>query len=182
MIIKLTSTFPSSRPPVGGTAGCCLAARLTESSLVSVLLIERGPVADTWANSVPMISANVYAKDALARQSKTEPLPECNDRELTILRGEALGGGSRVNAMIYTRGVAGDYNHWGDLGHPTWDYKHLLPYFNKSEHSLSQPPSEFRGSSGMVLLRSASSDILTEPFTGLWENQTFPTLPWRSLT
>ncbi|KAF8065327.1 alcohol oxidase [Lyophyllum atratum] len=148
----------------GGTAGCCLAARLSKDMSTTVLLIERGPVADTWANTVPMISGNVYEQDTLARQSKAEPLVQANDREVTLLSAEVLGGGSRVNAMLYTRGVAGDYNHWRDLGHAGWSYQNILPYFIRSEKSLSQFKSPFRGDSGP------------------WENQTFPSPPWQCLS
>ncbi|KAF8055869.1 alcohol oxidase [Lyophyllum atratum] len=142
----------------GGTAGCCLAARLSKNVSTTVLLIERGPVADSWANAVPMISGNVYEQDSLARQSKAEPLVQANNREVTLLSAEVLGGGSRVNAMLYTRGVPGDYNHWRDLGHAAWSYQKMLP------KSLSQPKSPFRGDSGP------------------WENQTFPSPPWQCLS
>lgn len=144
----------------GGTAGCCLASRLSEDSGVSVLLIERGSVVDTWVNRVPLLSSDLFKEDSISRPSKSLPQNYAHNRILTIMRGEALGGGSRVNAMIYTRGVPADFNRWRDMGHPDWGYDGMLPYFVKSETSLNQPASYFRGQ------------------TGPWENQTFPSLPW----
>ena len=138
-------TFPASP---GGTAGCCLASRLSEERGATVLLLERGVVADTWANSVPLLSGDIFKKDSIARPSKSLPLPHADNRIVTILRGEGLGGGSRVNAMIYTRGVPGEYNLWRDLGHPSWSYENMKPYFIKSEAALTQPKSEFRGTRG----------------------------------
>ena len=89
---------------VGGTAGCVLASRLSEDSSVSVLLIEQGPIADTWASRVPTISSNLFAKDSLAAQWWSLPMPHADNRSLGVMRGEALGGTTRINQMFYTRG------------------------------------------------------------------------------
>ncbi|TFY74655.1 hypothetical protein EWM64_g9357 [Hericium alpestre] len=139
----------------GGSAGCCLASRLSEDPSVTVLLLERGNVTDTWASKVPLISSDLFRSGTPAARWTTQPMPEVDGRTLEVVRGEALGGTSRVNGLVYTRGAPGDYNLWKELGHEGWGYDDLLPYFVKSEKTLSQPPSSFRGSEGP------------------WQNQTF---------
>jgi choline dehydrogenase-like flavoprotein len=74
----------------------------------------------------------------------------CNDRRSTIFCGELLGGTSRINGMVYSRGSPGDYNAWAEMGHPQWSYEKVLPYFVTGETTLSQPKSNYRGSSGTI--------------------------------
>ncbi|KAK0185215.1 alcohol oxidase [Armillaria mellea] len=144
----------------GGTAGCCLASRLSEDAYVTVLLIKRGSVADTWANTVPLISSDIFKKDSMARPLNSLPQVHADHRVIPLMRGQALGGTSRVNGMFYTRGVPADFNHWRDMGHPDWSYKKMLPFYVQSENTLSHPESIFRGKNGP------------------WENQTFSYTTW----
>ena len=88
----------------GGTAGCVLASRLSEMEDVSVLVIELGPVADTWASRVPLISGNPYRTGSVAAQWWSSPMHEANSRYQQVMRAEALGGTSRINGLLYTRG------------------------------------------------------------------------------
>ncbi|KAI0312853.1 alcohol oxidase [Amylostereum chailletii] len=132
----------------GGTAGCVLASRLSEDPDISVLLIERGDVADTWMSRVPLLSGNLFRKDTQAARWFAQPMREADDRSLEVVRGEGLGGASRINGMVYTRGSPGDYNGWKAAGNKGWGYSDLEPYFVKSETCLSQPSSSFRGSKG----------------------------------
>nr|VWO96598.1 Alcohol oxidase [Ganoderma boninense] len=115
----------------GGTAGCTLASRLTEDPSVTVLLIERGPVADTWGSRVPLISANPFDKDTLAHRWWSLPLERAEDRYVEVVRG-----------------TSGDYNQWKALGNDGWGYDDLEPYFMKSEKCRTHPGSKFRGSEG----------------------------------
>ncbi|EIW56999.1 alcohol oxidase [Trametes versicolor FP-101664 SS1] len=132
----------------GGTAGCVLASRLSEDPSVSVLLVEQGPVADTWASRIPLISGNPYRNGTLAATWWSQPMPQLDGRAIQVMRGEALGGTSRINALLYTRGPPGDYNRWKELGCDGWGYADLEPYFAKSEETLSHPGSQFRGTKG----------------------------------
>ncbi|TFK81447.1 GMC oxidoreductase [Polyporus arcularius HHB13444] len=146
----------------GGTAGCVLASRLTEDPTVSVLLIEQGPVADTWSSRVPLLSGNMFARDSLAARWWSLPLRKADNRFLEIIRGEALGGSSRINGMLYTRGSPGDYNQWKALGNDGWAYEDLESYFVKSENARSHPEAQLRGHDGM------------------WQNQQFTDVPYKT--
>ncbi|KAJ7449177.1 alcohol oxidase [Mycena latifolia] len=146
----------------GGTAGCCLASRLSEDPMVSVLVLERGRVHDTWYSRIPLISSDVTSQATPIVRSPSEPIKNALDQVVNIVHTETLGGGSSVNQMLVTRGAPGDFNHWAELGHPSWDYQSLKPYFLKSEKSLSHRSND-RGYSGPLV------------------NQTFPDLPYKIL-
>ncbi|KAM5531174.1 hypothetical protein V8D89_015144 [Ganoderma adspersum] len=131
----------------GGTSGCVLASRLSEDRDVSVLLLEKGQVAETWSSRVPLMSGNPTSKDFKGMVWTSVPQPNVDNRSLRIVRGEALGGATRVNGMLYTRGTPGDYNRWRDLGNPGWGYRDVEPYFVKSEQSHSYTAT-YRGKAG----------------------------------
>ncbi|KAL9095067.1 MAG: hypothetical protein Q9165_002669 [Trypethelium subeluteriae] len=132
----------------GGTAGCALASRLSEDPNVSVLLLERGVANDTWISRVPLISSNILNPETGAVSWYCESMKEVGDRKSLIVRGDVLGGSSRVNAMVYTRGSIADYDSWSSMGHPDWSYEKVLPYFKKAEKVLDQSKSDARGKSG----------------------------------
>ncbi|CAG1017362.1 choline dehydrogenase [Burkholderiaceae bacterium] len=119
----------------GGSAGCVLAARLSEDPAVSVALIEAGPPDKSVLIHCPaglaLIAKNGQANWAFA----TVPQPGLNGRRGYQPRGKVLGGSSSVNAMIYIRGQREDYDDWAALGNPGWSHDELLPYFKKSEHN-----------------------------------------------
>ncbi|KAJ7434523.1 alcohol oxidase [Mycena galericulata] len=147
--------FPHSETHyLGGTAGCCLAARLSEDPSVSVLLLERGRVHDAWLSRIPLMSqSDATGISTPLIKSPSVPLKEVGGKVLNVGHAEALGGGSAVNAMLVTRGAVGDFDHWAQLGHPSWDYASLRPYFIKSEKSLSQTS----GDRGYSVKNAASS-------------------------
>lgn len=100
----------------GGTAGCVLASRLSEDSDAKVLLVERGVLADSWASRVPLISSNFAADNAPVYKWKTVPQEHANGQEFQVVAGKALGGTSRINSMLYTRGAPAEWNSWRDMG------------------------------------------------------------------
>ncbi|KAG1809926.1 alcohol oxidase [Suillus plorans] len=121
----------------GGTAGCVLASRLTEDPTISVLLLERGGVHDTFTMRCPLLSASyAQGKHPSVRWNST-PLTAANGRVLEILTGTVLGGASRFNAMLYTRGSPAQYDEWRRQGRVGWSYADLEPYFIKSENAVS---------------------------------------------
>lgn len=117
----------------GGSTGCVVAARLSEDPAVRVLLIEEGP---RDLNPYIHIPGAYYktAQGDLLKRIPWEPMAEQERTETpTMVQARVLGGGSSVNAMIYIRGVPGDYDHWADLGAEGWGYADVLPFFKRAE-------------------------------------------------
>ncbi|KAL8830388.1 MAG: hypothetical protein Q9191_001465 [Dirinaria sp. TL-2023a] len=79
----------------------------------------------------------------------SEPMKHCDDRRDLLFQGEVLGGSSRINGMVFTRGSAADYDAWSSMGHPEWGFDEVLPYFVKAETSIGRPKSNYRGDSAM---------------------------------
>jgi choline dehydrogenase len=115
-----------------GSAGCVLAARLTEGD-ASVLLLEAGP---------PDCDPNIWTPSGWPAIWKTErdyayntvPQRHAAGRRIYWPRGRTLGGSSAINGMIYARGHRTDYDSWAYDGCVGWDYSSVLPYFKKSEN------------------------------------------------
>jgi choline dehydrogenase len=130
----------------GGSAGCVLAARLTEDPNVSVALLEAGDADKAQEISTPIAWPGL-AKTKFDWDFASEPEPALNGRRVYIARGKTLGGSSAVNAMIYMRGNPMDYDGWAKEGAPGWSYQEILPYFIKSE-SNQRGDGRFHGRSG----------------------------------
>ena len=116
-----------------GSAGCVLAARLTEDPHLRVLLLEAGASTTPRESRIPAAFSKLY-KTAVDWNYSTEPEPHLNGRRLYWPRGKMLGGSSAINAMIYMRGNAVDYNRWKNVGNPGWGFSDVLPYFKRSEN------------------------------------------------
>ncbi|KAI1379874.1 putative GMC oxidoreductase [Hypoxylon crocopeplum] len=131
----------------GGTAGCVVASRLSEDRNVSVLVIEKGHVRDNFVSRMPLLSQNMFLGDLLQVQSNrwSEPIPGANGRRNRLWAVEGIGGATRMNAMLWTRGFPGDYAAWTETGLEDWGYEQLEPYFRKIENAIAHPNSKSRG-------------------------------------
>ncbi|XP_073900061.1 choline dehydrogenase, mitochondrial [Castor canadensis] len=137
-----------------GSAGCVLASRLTEDPSERVLLLEAGPK-DTLAGSkrllwkihMPAALVANLCDDRYNWYYHTESQSGLDGRVLYWPRGRVWGGSSSLNAMVYIRGHAEDYDRWQRQGATGWDYAHCLPYFRKAQsHELGA--GRYRGGEG----------------------------------
>ena len=122
----------------GGTAGCVLAARLSENPQHRVCLLETGGDGKDLLIRMPAGVVAMMPGKPLKINNwalETVPQPGLNGRRGYQPRGKALGGSSAINAMLYVRGNAKDYDEWASLGCTGWSYQDVLPYFKKSENN-----------------------------------------------
>ncbi len=119
-----------------GSAGCVLAARLSEDPARRVLLLEAGPSDRSWRISMPAAVGSLLSSDRFNWNYTSDPEPHLDGRRLTHPRGRVLGGSSSINGMMYIRGHARDYDGWAAQGLSGWSYAEVLPYFKRAERHL----------------------------------------------
>ncbi len=115
-----------------GSAGCVLAARLSEDPATRVLLVEAGGRGRHPNIAIPAAFAKQF-HTSLDWDYQTEPEPACDGRSLYIPRGRGLGGSSSMNAMLYVRGRPLDYDLWEAQGAQGWGWDDVRPYFLRAE-------------------------------------------------
>jgi choline dehydrogenase len=138
-----------------GSAGCVLAARLSEDPDVRVALVEAGGPDDAPEIAMPVAFPQLF-KTEYDWDFASEPEPGLSDRRIYLPRGRTLGGSSSINAMIYIRGNAADFDGWSEEGAPGWSYRDMLPYFIKSECNERGDP-RYHGHSGPLAVQDGRS-------------------------
>ena len=116
----------------GGSSGCALASRLSEEPTCRVLLLEAG--SSDW-NPYIHLPVCYYKTTKGSLTWGFELAPQANQDGITpaLTQARVLGGGSSINAQVYIRGTAEDYDGWERMGCPGWSYREVLPYFKRSE-------------------------------------------------
>jgi choline dehydrogenase len=115
----------------GGSAGCVIVNRLVNAGR-RVLLLEEGRADNHPFIHIPATFVRIIGSER-SFMYRTEPEPGANNRVMAVPQGRTLGGGSSLNAMLYIRGQAEDYDTWRDLGCEGWSHADVLPVFRRSE-------------------------------------------------
>jgi choline dehydrogenase len=141
----------------GGSAGCTLAARLSEDPAVSVCLLEAGGANKEMLVRMPAgVGSLIKAKGKHNWGFWTQAEPHLDNRRLWWPRGRGLGGSSAINGMVYTRGHPQDFDEWRQLGLTGWSWDDVLPYFRKLEgHHRG---GDYHGSDGPLTISGGESD------------------------
>ena len=137
-----------------GSAGCAVAARLSELGRYRVLLLEAGRRDNYPWIHIPVGYHKLFTHDTLNWKFESEPVAGLNGRTSYQPRGKMLGGTSSLNGMVYMRGTAADYDGWRQLGCAGWDYESVLPFFRKAEDQ-DRGENEFHGVGGPLKVTDA---------------------------
>jgi choline dehydrogenase len=159
-----------------GSAGCVLAARLSQTRAVRVLLLEAGGPATARELAIPAAFSRMF-RTAYDWAYQTEPEPALDGRRLYWPRGKVLGGSSSLNAMIYVRGHRGDYDDWARLGNAGWAFTDVLPYFRRAEHQ-QRGASDVHGAGGpLAVCDLRTVNVLSRAFVAAGVELGFPANP-----
>jgi choline dehydrogenase-like flavoprotein len=133
-----------------GTAGCVLAARLSEDPHTRVCLIEAGGPARHPFIQVPALVGAAIVHPGLTWGLSTEPQSALNDRRVPLPRGKVIGGSGSINGMVYHRGHPTDYDDWAAAGNAGWSWEDVLPYFRLSENNADRRDTALHGVDGPI--------------------------------
>lgn len=158
-----------------GSAGCVLANRLSTNPGVSVCLLEAGPEDRSPLIGIPGAFAYfMFSRKYNWRYNSTTRPDIRNGQAVFCPRGKTLGGSSAVNAMIYIRGHASDYDRWAAAGNPGWSWDHVLPYFKRSEGNV-RGASALHGADGPLVVSDCDPPYaLSNVFLRAAEEAGFP--------
>jgi choline dehydrogenase len=157
-----------------GSAGCTIAARLSEDADKRVLLLEAGGDDSSVEDvHVPPAWPTLWGTE-VDWAYETTPQPGTGNLPHSWPRGKVLGGSSTINAMVYLRGHRNDFDNWAAAGNTGWDYEGVLPYFKKMETVEGKDP-DYRGDSGPMRPKiAADPNPLSEVFLDATKELGYP--------
>ena len=133
-----------------GSAGCTVAARLSETG-ATVILLEAGPSDWHPMIHIPAGMRSLIRNPLVNWNFTTEPEKGSGERRIEWPRGRTLGGSSSINGMLYVRGAPADFDGWAQMGARGWSWDDVLPYFKKSESYVQKGDTEiYRGAEYVV--------------------------------
>lgn len=147
-----------------GSAGCALAARLSEDPSVRVVLLEAGGRDRSPWIHIPVGYFRTMGHPALDWRYRTEPDPGLGGRRLTWPRGKVLGGSSSLNGLLYVRGQHEDYDRWRQMGCTGWGWEDVLPLFKRAERQ-ERGADEWHGADGPLAVTNMR---LSRPICDAW--------------
>ncbi len=136
-----------------GTAGCVMAARLTEDPQVRVCLVEAGPMDSHPFFHVPALVGAAIGRPDTNWRFLTVPQPQLENRRIPTPRGRVVGGSGSINGMVYFRGYSKDYDEWAAAGNAGWGWRDVLPYFLRSENNRDYGDSPYHSQGGPIAVR-----------------------------
>ncbi|MEM6482124.1 MAG: GMC family oxidoreductase N-terminal domain-containing protein, partial [Pseudomonadota bacterium] len=139
-----------------GSAGCVLAEKLSRDRTCQVLVLEAGPRDDHIFIRMPAGVAKAIGSSRFNWHFETIPQPHMNNRRLSTPRGKVLGGSSSINALVYIRGSAWDYDNWATMGCPGWSYADVLPCFREVEDN-ALGAGQYHGADGPLTVSNPES-------------------------
>jgi choline dehydrogenase len=142
-----------------GSAGCVVAARLSENPGTRVLLLEAGGSNEHLYLKMPLAFLKAMPDPRFNWTYWTEEEPHLGGRRMPLPRGRVMGGSGSINGMFAMRGHPLDYDQWAQMGARGWSYADVLPYFKKSEDSW-RGESDYHGEGGPVQVRPIDSPFL----------------------
>jgi choline dehydrogenase len=133
-----------------GAAASVLAARLGEDRANKVCVLEAGPPDTNPFIRIPAGFMKTIFDTSVTYQYQTEPGEGTAGRQVNVVQGRTVGGGSSVNGMLYVRGQKQDYEAWAAAGNPGWGYADVLPYFKRTETRHGPGDDRVRGRAGAL--------------------------------
>ncbi|MGA9873978.1 MAG: GMC family oxidoreductase N-terminal domain-containing protein [Rhodococcus sp. (in: high G+C Gram-positive bacteria)] len=173
----MTEPFVTDYVVVGaGSSGAVLANRLSADPRNSVVLLEAGLEDKNKFAHIPAAFSKLFRSE-VDWNYDTEPQPELKGRSIFWPRGKMLGGSSSMNAMMWVRGFAADYDEWASLSDDSWSFESVVPYFRKIE-SIEGTSAVDAGSTGpLIVSNQRSPRALTQSFLGAVREAGYPVEP-----
>jgi choline dehydrogenase len=161
-----------------GSAGCVVAARLSEDPSAKVVLLEAGPPDRDPMIHIPAGVLHLLNHPKINWNYNSEGEPGTGGRSLYWPRGKTLGGTSSINGMLYVRGNPADYDNWAQMGCRGWSYDEVLPFFRQSETYRGAGDPAFRSRGGPLIVEDYRTILpLTHAFVKAAQEAGFPFTP-----